>query len=766
MGDRRLVGVLAFCRRLVGTADEEGDGRLLELFARGGDEAAFTELVRRHGAMVFGVCLRVLRNPHDAEDAFQATFLVLARKSAALAGQPSVAPWLHTVSHRIALKIRVKAMRCRDVESRAGKQVTDTTTLDTNQGDVCHVLDEELGRLPEKYRAPLVLCYLEGKTNEEAARQLGWTKGTVSGRLARARDLLRGRLGRRGVTLPAVGLATLIAGESVTAGPPVLSPDTVRAAITLATGPTSAVPAPIAALADGVLRQFFLRRAAVAVSLLLGICLVGGAMAVLAHRSPSDEPPPRPVEKGKVEAPPPVRPRPLPKDLVAAWEKAGAESRWFVMNPIGWVLHYPSALPPRSGAVPGFAVGRDTAKKLKELPVPESDFALHLPDPTPEALQALAGYSRLTTLVLAHHHSPEALKELTRLRQIQVLRVDFIGDDRGLMKEIASLPNLTSLGIGGSVTDDGIKELARLKKLTSLFCWGLDERKMTGVGFKELVPLEHFTTLSLHRSGLNDDGLKQIAGLKQLRVLAIGYTKVTEKGFVHLARLKELRHLELTNISFTEQGLKTLAPLEELTTLHINCPSDPNGGWPKHLKQFKKLRYLDLDDTRVTEEGLKELAQFKHLTELRMQEPFLNIWTDEGIKHLAGLTDLTVLHLGSVVSERQMKELTPLQKLTNLKLGTTDAGIKELAAFPRLTCLAIGNVVGLSEDGAKELAKLKQLAILVVPIEPAQNERYINGRFTEEGVADLRKALPGCLIEPYPGKWWDYALDFFGKPVE
>src|SRR5262249_51756830 len=164
-------------------------------FAGERDEAAFAALVRRHGPMVLGVCRGLLRDAHAAEDAFQATFLVLFRRATALEDLPSLGGWLYGVAYRTALKARTAAARrC----TRERKAVTMTQTdADDRETDweLGHALHEELGRLPEKYREPLVACYLQGQTTEEAARRLGCPRGTVLSRLARGRGPLRGRLG-------------------------------------------------------------------------------------------------------------------------------------------------------------------------------------------------------------------------------------------------------------------------------------------------------------------------------------------------------------------------------------------------------------------------------------------------------------------------------------------------------------------------------------------------------------------------------------------
>jgi RNA polymerase sigma factor (sigma-70 family) len=185
-------------------ADCLSDGRLLRQFASQGDEEAFALLVRRHGPLVFGVCRRILRHAQDVEDAAQATFLVLARKAGVVPWQESVAGWLHEVAVRVALEARGVRRRRRAREQTVSLLPEKVAPEPSPAADLAEVLDRELSFLPEKYRAPLVLCYLEGRTRDEAAAQLGWPPARVKSRLERGRDLLRVRLARRGLALGAV----------------------------------------------------------------------------------------------------------------------------------------------------------------------------------------------------------------------------------------------------------------------------------------------------------------------------------------------------------------------------------------------------------------------------------------------------------------------------------------------------------------------------------------------------------------------------------
>jgi RNA polymerase sigma factor (sigma-70 family) len=259
------------------------DGQLLGRFSDIRDErreSAFRELIERHGPMVMGVCRQVVRHPHDAEDAFQATFLVLLVKARSIRVSHSLAPWLHGVAVRTAQRARAASARYRGDEGTNLETIA-TASLGIQHAELGWLLHEELGRLPEKYRAPIVLCHLGGKTHEEAARILQWPIGTVSGRLSRGRRLLKARLERRGfAALSAIVLVPWLAL------PQSLSLPAIERAVDVAThypflksGSVS-----VLSLTQGVLKAMILNRIK-AISIAVVVMGVASA-AVWAHMPP------------------------------------------------------------------------------------------------------------------------------------------------------------------------------------------------------------------------------------------------------------------------------------------------------------------------------------------------------------------------------------------------------------------------------------------------------------------------------------------------
>jgi RNA polymerase sigma factor (sigma-70 family) len=363
------VGKLMRRLRTAALRAEEGpsDGQLLERFINGREEAAFEALVRRHAPLVFGVCRRVLGNVHDAEDAFQATFLVLFRKASSLGRRGRLGNWLYGVAYRTALAARAAGARRRKREALMAAPVPADATSEARQ-ELLNLLDKEMSRLPDRYRTPLVLCELEGKTRKEAARLLGWPEGTVAGRLARARTLLARRLSRHGIGLAVGGLATLLA-ESIASPvvPAALTTTAVRAVTLTAAGKaTGVVSTRVIVLAEGVLKTMLLEKLRIALLTVLVIALLAPGAGLLARWASLDGPrqdkpnPPSTTEK---------QGQPAPNDIPALGYR--------------WVKE------PQDGRGSPWAIGRRDGKGVVAIEEKDKDGALLLtlahPAPTNRA---------------------------------------------------------------------------------------------------------------------------------------------------------------------------------------------------------------------------------------------------------------------------------------------------------------------------------------------------------------------------------------------
>src|SRR5262245_18642039 len=251
MASAELSMALRHIRRLIvaeGTSDL-ADAELLGRFVAQKDESAFAALLGRHGPMVLGVCRRLLPNPEDAEDAFQVTFLILVRKAGSIRAGESVGSWLHGTAHRTALEARRAAARRHKHETRAAEMARAMTAPPLSWGEVQAVIDDEILRLPERYRVPFVLCCLEGESIDAAARRLGCPPGTLASRLARAREEDRKRPRRRGLSASAcLRVLALTRGGLGAVVPTALAVTTTQAAFALARGEGLAGAAPVGAM--------------------------------------------------------------------------------------------------------------------------------------------------------------------------------------------------------------------------------------------------------------------------------------------------------------------------------------------------------------------------------------------------------------------------------------------------------------------------------------------------------------------------------------
>jgi RNA polymerase sigma factor (sigma-70 family) len=284
----QLTPVITFLRKAASPLATVGDGDLLHRFAQHGDDEAFAALVERYGPIVLGVCRRVLNDTHEAEDAFQATFLLLLRRAGTLRPGP-LGPWLHGVAYRTALKARERAVLRRGRPVAENDRVAADPTEEIAWRDLRPLLDEAIGRLPNSYRIPFVLCYLEGRTNAEAAEALGCPRGTVATRLSRARERLRAHLSRRGLTLSAGLLSALLSREAVARE--AVSAALGRSAARAAWSPAgTAVPATVLALTKGVARTMLMEKLKVILAVLLITGTAGVGLLALSRRAEAGPP--------------------------------------------------------------------------------------------------------------------------------------------------------------------------------------------------------------------------------------------------------------------------------------------------------------------------------------------------------------------------------------------------------------------------------------------------------------------------------------------
>lgn len=289
MATRSIVDLLASLRKFVGNDQTVRDGELLERFRQTQDHAAFEELMHRHGAMVWRLCRRVLGEDAAVEDAYQAVFIVLLEKAGSIRVGDSLASWLYRIALRTSVNARTATARRRRHEQQSTPR--EATMTDAELQDLSPLIDEELARLPEKYRAPLILCLLQGKTTEQAAGELGWPTGSMSYRIARGKELLRQRLHARGVAMSAVGLALFSSREASARVPAVLHCSTMEAIKVLISNPAAAVVRESAlTLAQGVINAMFWRKTALIASVFIAIVVLGTGTGLAIRALGNDAP--------------------------------------------------------------------------------------------------------------------------------------------------------------------------------------------------------------------------------------------------------------------------------------------------------------------------------------------------------------------------------------------------------------------------------------------------------------------------------------------
>jgi internalin A len=673
------------------------DGQLLEQFLAHHDQDAFAALLRRHGPMVWAVCRRLLGNVQDAEDAFQATFLVLARKAATIRQREAVGSWLHGAAYRAALEARAARQRFREkqVSAMPEHQVFDQPA---EWSDVRPLLDKALAELPEKYRTALILCDLEGRSRRQAARRIGIPEGTLSSRLATGRRLLAQRLSRHGLILSSAALAAQLVQNAAVAGmPPAWPVRTIHVTI----------------LAERVVHVWWLGKLRRTVFVLLVLAgLVAGA-AMLAWPAPlAEQPlsssPTRPKPNLSASAPSGKQTDTPEPAVIAAWENAGAEFGWLGSDDAGWWRFSAARVTDRE-SVPCFFLPAWPQAGVKTLPAPKVPFAVKIAPKLPAAdaqLRELGGFGQLRTLDLGETAVTDAgLKELAALKQLQTLILYQTQVTDAGLKELAALKQLQTLNLylATQITDAAVKELVRLEQLQAL---NLGATQVTNAGLKELAALKRLRLLVLSYLPVTDAELKQLAGLEQLHTLLLGNTQVTDAGVKELARLKQLEVVHLRFAPVTDACLPELAKLPRLKRLDLFHTPVTNAGL-KNLAACPQLRMLDLGNTQVTDAGLKSLAKLQQLRELYFDSTPI---TDTGLKELAGLEQMRTLDLGATaVTDAGLKHLAGLKSLETLVLletKVTDTGLKEMAKLKHLHVLDLA-MTRITDVGLRELAGLQ-----------------------------------------------------------
>ncbi len=774
---------------------ERTDRELLGRFVAGRDEGAFAALVERHGGMVLAVCRGVLHDGHDAEDAFQATWLVLAAKAAAVRWRESVGGWLHATAHRVALKARARAARRHNQERPmyAEAQAVVVAT-DGERRELLALLQAEVARLPEKYRAPLVLCYLEGKTHAEAARQLACPVGSMSKRLARGLELLRRRLGGRGVALSAAALTTLLGGSAATAAPEGLRSAAVRAAMSLAAGQSAAGAAPAAAaLAEGVLRDMSLSSLKTKLMFALTVCLFGVSAGALAWRLKAGEPggpeparPPAPAKVAKAPAPARTFRSPLPLQVWQIVEGQTAPKYLGLTGPLAskpvtipagadWYVQPVALAGGALGVGGGFGalgVGGGGVGGLGALGVGGGALGLMGGVPPAGALGALGvgggalgmpGGGALGALgggpggpvkfIFGRKLSGRELQRLVvQLRRkevpgLAVVNMELTGADLAELREVPDLEVLLLRAV--KVGDADLKALECLKALHTL---GLEETAVTAAGLKRLEGLPALTTLRLAGLEIADRAMGELRYLPRLKSLRLSDSGVGARG---LAVLRDLSHLEALELDgdFTDDELANLNALSGLRALRLHRTELTDAGLGR-LKGLKKLTALGLDSRFGWERPRYDvlgdnppqylLPGQQIIEDGKVEDSVSDDLSDAGLAHLAAFPALADLHLVSgKVTDAGMPRLKVLKHLRRLTLGApavTDKGVAQLAALKGLEVLDLRGV-RLTPGGAKALRALPRLKVVYVPALAQEDD-------AEGDLKQFRRALPGVDVRP------------------
>lgn len=690
---------------------EPSDGQLLEHFVKDREAAALEALVRRHGSMVWGVCRRVLANHHDAEDAFQATFVVLVRKASSVKPRDMVGNWLYGVARQTALKARATSAKRKTREQQVSAMPEPTAPSD-RADNLAPILDQELSRLPDKHRAVLVLCELEGKTIKEAAKQLGVPDGTIASRLARGRTMLAKRLARHNLAVSGAALPAFLAQQAQATVPPAVLAAAVKAALLVAAGKAAGLLSiSVASLTEEVVKAMLftkLRKMSAVVLLVIASGALGYGIYSRVDAGPGD---------GDSHA---GKKNPEPKAFVAG------ESD----NP-----KLENQQPPE------IAAAKLNILDMRQKLLKDEDLAKLPEDIDGLLLRGFAGYGTNTV-------TDEGIKQLTRFKRLRILAAGALGLTDQALETIGQLALLEELSLDGNkITGKGLHHLAGLKKLRKL---DLTFNKLDPAAFAFLAHTLELTSLRIYDTGPVDDRLcelcSRLQNLKELH-LSENMEAVTDRGVASLAKLRQLESLTLMRSpKVTDAGLAAVAAMTRLKTLTLSgLPSVTPEGMKK-IGQLTDLRTLHINVVPMDE------ASVRALTPLTKLEDF-QLWTVANhplpLDSLGELPSLRRIRTNMTLSSSGIRALARLQNLEAIPEELheiTDEDLTHLAKLTNLKVLVLGDKI--TAASLPTLAKMKSLRELFVMKKV--------GITPEQLTALGRDSLPECTIALFPPPWTVY----------
>ncbi len=664
-----------------GTLTGLPDKELLVRFAADRDELAFKTLVARHGTMIWNVCLSVLRDSDDAEDAMQATLLVLARKAHSIRSGDTLSGWLCRVAFRISVRAGILRSRRRQSEGRVMREMAINdgrrSSGHINSDEIAALL-EELDRLPDRYRVPVVLCHLEGLTTEAAAKRLGCPVGTVWGRLSRARARLRQRLLARGVSLSPEFLAGGLLSKSARAGiSGAMLEKTVEVAVNFATLDEIASTigsAHVATLIAEALRTMVRSQIQTAAAILIAIGVIAGVgTGVLA----------RVQQRSDVKNQPVKHHQPAPADRL---------------------LRFPAA------------------RALGIIYVQETDELNFAPLQTKDPWHRL-GEARGVVRVPAHGMirldlSQASLADLSPLEELAPdalgrCWLSHLGAKDEALRHVGHLTGLREINLEGNfITDAGLVPLERLKKLERVF---LGDSLIGDDGIGHLAGLPSIRGLGLYRSRITDGALRWIGKMKTLVGLDLGVTAISDRGMSEIKGLENLGWLRFGETNTTDASLAIVGGLPRLVSLDFDKIRATDAGLA-HLTGLKKLKSIRAFQIPFTDAGLAHLAKLPALEILQVGTGAR--FTDAGLEALAAARSLKVLDLGhgNQFSNAGLPHLARLPALERLRLSTsnkavTASGVVFLGRIKTLQGLDVGGCA-LGKNGLRALSSLPALKSL------------------------------------------------------